>query len=53
MNALKAVELMRKYNKCPECGNEYVGNGEGTLEIEEDLFKRTCKCGWSIEKKVN
>jgi hypothetical protein len=26
-----------------------IGNGEGTLVVTEDTFKRTCKCGWSIE----
>lgn len=51
MNALKAVELLRKYDKCPECGSDKIGNGSGTIEILEDTFKRTCKCGWSIEVK--
>ncbi|MBP1040394.1 DUF3797 domain-containing protein [Vagococcus sp. BWB3-3] len=39
---------MRKYNDCPACGNNRVGNGEGSLIVEDDVFKRTCKCGWSI-----
>lgn len=52
MNIVKSIELMRKYNGCPECGSDVVGNGEGTLEIEDDTFKRTCKCGWSIEVTV-
>jgi transcription elongation factor Elf1 len=52
MNAWKAVELMGVYNNCPDCGSEKLGNGEGTLEIEDDTFKRTCKCGWSVEIKV-
>lgn len=52
MNAFKAVSLMRKYSKCPQCGNEYVGDGEGTLEIENEVFTRSCKCGWKIEVKV-
>ncbi|NRS50992.1 DUF3797 domain-containing protein [Brevibacillus sp. HB2.2] len=51
MNAWKAVQLMKKYSKCAECGSEVVGNGEGTLDINDDTFKRTCKCGWSIEVK--
>lgn len=49
MNPWKAVRLMRKYAKCKDCGNELIGDGEGTLEINGDTFKRTCKCGWSIE----
>nr|WP_309145155.1 DUF3797 domain-containing protein [Brevibacillus sp. HB2.2] len=51
VNAWKAVQLMKKYSKCAECGSEVVGNGEGTLDINDDTFKRTCKCGWSIEVK--
>jgi hypothetical protein len=51
MNAWKSVELLRKYSKCKNCGSEDVGNGEGSVEINEDTFKRTCKCGWSVEIK--
>lgn len=54
MNLLKALELMKKYDgPCPECGNEYVGNGAGTFEITEDTLRRTCKCGWKVEVKVD
>jgi transcription elongation factor Elf1 len=49
MNALKAVELLRKYNTCPECGSEKVGNGEGSVTVDDDKFERTCKCGWMIK----
>lgn len=51
MNAVTASELIKKYAYCQECGNGKVGNGEGSLEITEDMFIRTCKCGWSIEIK--
>lgn len=51
MNGWKSVQLIRKYAECPKCGNDKVGNGEGTLIIEDDTFTRTCKCGWSIEVK--
>ncbi|MEV2407379.1 DUF3797 domain-containing protein [Paenibacillus larvae] len=40
---------MRKYSYCKECGSDQIGNGEGTLIIEDHIFKRSCKCGWSIE----
>ncbi|MGG4447611.1 DUF3797 domain-containing protein [Brevibacillus porteri] len=53
MNALKSVQLMRKYANCKECGNDKVGNSEGALLIEDDIFKRSCKCGWSIEVDEN
>jgi hypothetical protein len=49
MKLIKSIGLLKKYSVCPECGNEHIGNGEGTLEIEENLFRRTCKCGWIVE----
>jgi transcription elongation factor Elf1 len=51
MNAVSAVNLMRKYNNCPKCGSDKVGHSEGTLEITDEVFRRTCKCGWGIEVK--
>lgn len=53
MNAVKSVKLIRKYANCPNCGSDKIGNGEGTLEIDDDTFKRTCKCGWSVEVDEN
>lgn len=49
MKITNAVELMGLYQACLECGNTMVGNGEGTISIEGDVFKRTCKCGWGVE----
>jgi hypothetical protein len=51
VNVWKSIELMRKYSKCQNCGSEKIGNGEGTLEITDNTFIRTCKCGWKIEIK--
>ncbi|GGB63664.1 hypothetical protein GCM10011409_45900 [Lentibacillus populi] len=51
MNALKAAVLLTKYAECPKCGNSKVGNGEGTCEVEEGYFYRTCKCGYEV--KIN
>ncbi|MCR8994702.1 DUF3797 domain-containing protein [Brevibacillus laterosporus] len=51
MNIRKSLELMDKYSKCVECGSESIGNGEGTLDIADDTFLRTCKCGWMVEIK--
>lgn len=53
MKALKAVELLRKFNNCPECGSGKVGNGEGKVQIHENTFIRSCKCGWEIEVRVD
>ncbi|WP_218838254.1 DUF3797 domain-containing protein [Bacillus sp. FJAT-45350] len=48
MNINDSMELMRKYNTCPECGSDKVGNGEGALIIEDNVFERSCKCGWKV-----
>lgn len=51
MKATKAVVLLNKYIKCPNCGSDKVGNYEGSVEIHENKFIRKCKCGWNIEVK--
>lgn len=48
MKLVDSMELMKRYSKCEKCGSELIGNGEGTLEIENNVFKRSCKCGWSV-----
>lgn len=48
MNYFKAKELMEKYADCPECGNEYICNGQGGIIVEDDTFRRWCKCGFDI-----
>lgn len=50
MGFRRCLELLQQYNECPRCGNDEIGNGEGTLEIDEDKFVRTCKCGWRVEE---
>lgn len=40
------TELMKLSAICSVCGNKFIGNDKGTLEIEESTFVRTCKCGW-------
>jgi hypothetical protein len=51
VNFRESLKLMEKYYKCDNCGSEVVGNGEGSLEVTDDTFKRICKCGWSVEVK--
>lgn len=48
MNITDTIKLMKKYSVCPTCGNEYVGNGAGALVVDEDVFYRSCPCGWEI-----
>lgn len=45
-----STELIKKYARCTECGNDRVGGtpSEGALIIEDDVFTRSCKCGWSV-----
>lgn len=53
MNILKSMNLMKKYTNCPKCGNEYIGNGQGGIIVENDTFRRFCKCGFDITVDEN
>lgn len=46
----ETLELMKKYNVCQECGNDKVRGepSQGSLSIENEIFTRKCKCGWSV-----
>lgn len=48
MNMCKSMELIEKYADCPNCGNEFIGNGQGGLVVEDSTFRRFCKCGFDI-----
>lgn len=48
MNLNDSMELMKKYSTCPKCGNDKIGNGQGTLIIEDNVFERSCNCGWKV-----
>lgn len=50
MNIRESSELMKKYNVCPECGNDRIDGepSQGSLIIEDEVFIRGCKCGWSV-----
>lgn len=39
-------------NDCANCGNQMVGSDEGTLEVDDNIIKRTCKCGFNFEYDV-
>ena len=53
MRFSKFIELNRQWAICPVCGCGTVGNGTGTLEgdSEAGYFKRTFRCGFSVEYK--
>lgn len=50
------MELTKKYGICPECGNDKFGGNpsQGALIIEDEIFTRSCKCGWKvvIDKRI-
>ena len=53
MKLVDAINLIKKYGKCPKCGCDTVGGGTGTIDIGEGYFQRTCSCGWRIELHDN
>ncbi|MDU5080255.1 DUF3797 domain-containing protein [uncultured Tissierella sp.] len=46
MYVSKLIPIMKKYEKCPQCGSTTVGNGEGGITVDDTTYKRTCKCGF-------
>ncbi|WP_115774247.1 DUF3797 domain-containing protein [Oceanobacillus arenosus] len=50
MNVYESMELTKKYGVCPECGNDKVGGepSQGALIIQDEVFTRSCKCGWKV-----
>ena len=48
MNLKIATKILNKYVKCPMCGNDKLGNGHGTLIIEDEVLERSCRCGFII-----
>lgn len=53
MEITKLMPIMKKYEKCPNCGSTTVGNGKGGIIIEDDTYTRTCKCGFKITVDEN
>ena len=52
MNIHLYLEVAPHINDCPKCGNQYVGNGQGTLSVNDDIIERTCKCGFKFSYDV-
>lgn len=44
----QTMKLLEEYGRCPGCGSQKLGNDEGSLEIQEQLFIRNCKCGFFV-----
>ena len=51
MNMHNIVELVKRYEKCPNCGNLNIGESEGGIKVDIDSFRRFCKCGYNINIK--
>lgn len=48
VNIHNSMELMKKYSRCPKCGSEEIGNGNGGVIVENNTFRRFCKCGYDV-----
>lgn len=47
------LAISKLTNNCPKCGSDTLGNGEGALLVNENLFTRSCKCGFHLEYDTN
>lgn len=53
MNAMDYLRIAPYINDCPACGEPNVGTDEngvqkGTYNVDDNLFTRTCHCGFAI-----
>lgn len=40
-------------NDCPNCKNGLVGNGQGALNLSDNIIKRSCRCGFRFAFDVS
>ncbi|AEF56922.1 DUF3797 domain-containing protein [Clostridioides difficile] len=48
MKMKNVLKLSAMYCFCPKCGSDELGEGEGSLIVDEYTFHRKCKCGFDI-----
>lgn len=48
MNINDFSRVAKEVNNCPNCKSDRIGGEEGTLLVDENIFTRTCKCGFSF-----
>ncbi|CEK40372.1 DUF3797 domain-containing protein [Clostridium phage phiCD146] len=48
MKMINVFKLLSMYCFCPECGSDELGEGEGSLIVDEYTFHRKCKCGFDM-----
>ncbi|GLO66240.1 DUF3797 domain-containing protein [Oceanobacillus kimchii] len=46
MNALDYLAIAPHLHNCANCGSETIGNGKGSVSIEETSVVRGCDCGF-------
>lgn len=42
------TSIMSRYVKCPICGHDKLGQGHGKLIVQDNIFDRSCRCGFRI-----
>lgn len=48
MNFNIVTKILNKYVECPICGHDKLGKGHGALIIEDEVFERSCRCGFIV-----
>ncbi|MEN7644247.1 DUF3797 domain-containing protein [Clostridioides difficile] len=48
MKMRNVFKLSSMYCICPKCGSDKLGEGEGSLIVDEYTFRRKCKCGFDM-----
>ena len=49
MNSYLGYLVMKEFTNCPSCGSDTLGNGKGSLIIDQKGFKRACQCGYMVQ----
>jgi len=47
------MDLLKVYSECHLCGSDKVGDGKGELLIQDNIFIRSCACGWHVRLDRN
>lgn len=52
MNVIDFLRVSTFISDCPNCKNGMVGNGQGTINVNNNVVKRTCMCGFNFKYNV-
>ncbi|RDW17619.1 hypothetical protein CWR48_13975 [Oceanobacillus arenosus] len=59
MNAMDFLKISPFLNDCPNCGYDNVGTNDktgeyhGTLDVDDNLYNRKCRCGFAVTIDAN